>query len=107
MDVVDRVYDLVQSLPKDERLGLCDQLRRASVSVPANIAEGATRDSTKDFLRLLSIARGSLAEVLTLLEVVRRRQFVESDRVDKIIADCDRLGRILSGLRRSLRRRLS
>src|SRR5262249_7218412 len=75
IDLADSVYDYCKTFPTDERFGLVSQLQRASVSIAANIAEGAGRESTKEFLRHLSIAQGSLAEVQTLLVIARRRQF--------------------------------
>lgn len=80
--LVDMVYDLAKQLPTDERFGLISQMQRAVVSVPANIAEDCGRDSTKDFLRHLSIARGSLAEVPTFLVIIRRRGFATSLEMD-------------------------
>ena len=65
MDLTTEVYRLTKKSPKDELYGLTNQLRRATVSIPANIAEGNVRFSTKEYLRFLSIARGSKAEVET------------------------------------------
>lgn len=106
IDLVDMVYDLAKQLPTDERFGLISQMQRAVVSVPANIAEGCGRDSTKDFLRHLSIARGSLAEVSTFLVIIRRRGFATSLEMDEINAQLDKVGRLTAGLRRSLRSKL-
>jgi four helix bundle protein len=67
MDIAGRAYELSREFPKDEMYGLTSQVRRAAVSVPANIAEGNARSSTKEYLHLLSITVGSLAEVETYL----------------------------------------
>ncbi|MCA9238060.1 MAG: four helix bundle protein [Planctomycetales bacterium] len=106
IDLVDRVYDLCRSLPVDERFGLISQLQRASVSVPANIAEGCGRDSTKDLLRHLAIAQGSLAEARTLLVIVRRRGFAKAAEVDEVDTLAQSVARMLVGLQRAMRRKL-
>ncbi|MBE5316252.1 MAG: four helix bundle protein [Xanthomonadales bacterium] len=72
MDLVVLVYALCASLPDSERFALSQQLRKAAVSVPSNIAEGAARRSTLEYLRFLAVARGSLAELDTQLELARR-----------------------------------
>lgn len=76
MDLVDVVYGIVRGLPAEEKYALGDQLRRAVVSVPSNIAEGSGRETTKDFAHFLSIARGSLYEVMTQLRIAERQGFV-------------------------------
>lgn len=106
IDLVDAIYDLCLSMPAAERFGLISQMQRASVSVPANIAEGSGRDSTKDLLRHLAIAQGSLAELRTLLLIVRRRNFVAADELEAVDALASRVGRLLVGLQRALRKKL-
>ena len=76
MDLVDKVYDAVKWFPVEERYALGDQLRRAVVSIPSNIAEGFGRDSHRDFAHFLMQARGSLFEVDTQLEIASRRGFI-------------------------------
>ena len=104
--LADRVYDLGKLLPSDERFGLTSQIQRAAVSVAANIAEGAARDSTKDFLRYLSIAQGSLAEVQTLLIIIRRRSFGSQELTEELTELSVSISKMLVGLRTSLRRKL-
>ena len=76
MELCEQVYSLVRQFPSDERYALGDQLRRAAVSIPSNIAEGNGRDSKSDYARFLSIARGSLFEVQTQLELAERFKYV-------------------------------
>lgn len=76
MDLVEMIYRLSDAFPATERFGLTAQLRRAAVSVPANIAEGAARRSTPEYLRFLSIARGSLSEASTHLQIARRLDYM-------------------------------
>ena len=103
MDVVDGVYELTENWPRREMFGLTNQVRRAAVSVPSNIAEGQGRKSPKDFLRFLDIAYGSLMEVRTQLMIGLRREFSAKGQVDPILAMTDEVGRMLNGLKRSLR----
>ena len=79
MDLVEMVYRKLRTFPPEERFALCDQLRRAVVSIPSNIAEGFGRDTHKDFAHFLSQARGSLYEVETQLEVAVRLGYMTPD----------------------------
>jgi len=72
MDLAIEIYKLVKLLPKEEIYALSDQMRRAAVSVPSNIAEGQSRNKTKEFLQFLSIARGSNAELFTQLLICEK-----------------------------------
>ena len=76
MVLVDWVYDAMKTFPKEERFRLCDQLSRAVVSIPSNIAEGSGRNSEADFARFLSMARGSLFETMTQLEIAKRQGYI-------------------------------
>lgn len=101
-----KIYDLSTRWPKEELYGLTSQIRRASVSVAANIAEGNGRRTTKDYLRFLSNSYGSLMEVDTHLEFAHRRSYISDDQrseVDALVVRCDKL---LSGLRNSLEAKL-
>lgn len=92
MDLVDVVYGIVRGFPVEEKYALGDQLRRAVVSVPSNIAEGSGRESTKDFAHFLSIARGSLYEVMTQLKIAERQGFVEDiSEVNEMISEILRM----------------
>jgi len=77
MDLTIEIYKLVRSLPKEETYALSDQMRRAVVSIPSNIAEGQGRNSDKEFVNFLSIARGSLWELETQLEICVRLGYID------------------------------
>lgn len=107
MDLVVACYDIAKKFPADERYGLTSQLQRAVVSVPANIAEGHGRDHTKEFLNHLSIAYGSLMEVETHVQIAHRLEYIPKSIADEIMLRTAEIGRMLNGLQRSLRNRLS
>ena len=103
MDLVVEVYELAKRFPSEESFGLTSQIRRAAVSVPANIAEGHGRLHRKDFLRHLSIARGSLVEVETHLQIAIRLGYLERVQCKQVWGLSQETGRLLSGLIRSLK----
>ena len=102
MDLVDRVYDVMKTFPTEERYALCDQLRRAVVSVPSNIAEGLGRMSRKDQSRFMEISYGSLMEVYCQLSIAKRRGYIPEDVFKSMAEDIANVARPLSGLRSSL-----
>ena len=83
MDLTIEVYSLVKLLPREETFSLCDQMRRSAVSIPANIAEGQGRDTDKEYNRFISIARGSLWELLTHIEICERLSYISADQSSK------------------------
>jgi len=91
--------------PKDERFGLISQLRRAAVSIPANIAEGAGRKSYKEFAHFLSTSQGSASEVDTELLIANRLGYFENSKYMELHASLDEIGRMLTGLCQHLQRR--
>jgi len=101
------VYRLTSVFPVDERFGLVSQLRRCSVSIPSNIAEGHAHDSTRDYLRHLSFASGLLAEVETQLVIARELGFSDETQLSDLRSMCEGESKMLTGLQRSLRQRLS
>jgi len=105
MDLVVMVYELSDKFPAKEMYGLTSQIRRAAVSVPSNIAEGHTRESTKEYLHHLSIAQASLAEVETQMEIAFRLKYCTQDELDKIVTHSTSLGKQLYSLRNALQSR--
>jgi four helix bundle protein len=106
MELVRLVYRLTRGFPRHEVFGLSSQLQRAAVSVPANIAEGHTRGTTKEFLRYVTMSHGSLAELETVFLVARDLQYIDATHFDRLAALCDSTGKMLGALRRSLVKKL-
>ncbi|MEO8042190.1 MAG: four helix bundle protein [Acidobacteriota bacterium] len=92
------IYSVTERFPRDERFGLTSQIRRASVSIAANIAEGAGRKSSKEFVNFLSIAQGSASEVETELLIAHRLDYLREKEMHEISAKLDEIGRMLTGL---------
>ena len=101
MELTDVVYDIVKRFPSDERYALGDQLRRAVVSIPSNIAEGFGRESHADFAHFLAQAKGSLFEVDTQLEIAVRRNFITINDVP--IDLMNTISKLIGALSRHLR----
>jgi four helix bundle protein len=106
MDIAVRVYEITRDFAADEKFGLTSQLRRAAASVPANIAEGHARSTTKDYLRYIAIAIGSLAEAATFIELAGRLGYGDVDELRKVYEITTEERRMLRSLQKSLRRRL-
>lgn len=101
MSFAEHVYKIQRGFPAEERYGLCDQLRRAVVSVPSNIAEGHGRDTKKDYIRFLFLAKGSLNEVVTQLELACRLGYLPSGT--GLYEESAEIGKMLNALIRKLR----
>lgn len=106
MDLTVEVYRLVKLLPREETYALSDQMRRAVVSIPSNIAEGHGRVSTREYINFLSIARGSQNELETQLQVCVRLKYFSESEATVALGLCDELNRMLNTLITSLRSRL-
>src|SRR5262249_8798039 len=106
MELVADVYLATLKLPDAERFGLVSQLRRAAVSVPSVFAEGHSRGWTREFIRYVSMAMGSLAEIETQLLICRRLGFLKDTDVHELLESCGEQSRIMGGLKRSLTSRL-
>jgi four helix bundle protein len=98
IDLVIDVYKSTEHFPREERYGLTSQIRRASVSIPANIAEGAGRFSTKEFAYLLSNAQGSASELETELIISNKLGYLDEAGFVDLITKLDRVGRLITGL---------
>ena len=103
IELTDQIYACSRRWPKDETFGLTSQVRRAAVSVAANIAEGQGRNGDREFINHLGIAHGSLCEVETLLVIARRQGYVSADDESSILALTARVAGLVHGLMRSLR----
>ncbi|GAB6064058.1 four helix bundle protein [Deferrisoma palaeochoriense] len=104
MELCRDVYDLSGQLPGEERYGIASQMRRAAVSIPSNIAEGACRGTKKEFSHFLAVAQGSLGELDTQLELCASHLgLLPPEAVEPVFAKIERVGQMLSALRRSLR----
>jgi four helix bundle protein len=103
IEITKDVYRLTATFPDAEKYGLISQLRRCAVSVPSNIAEGHSRDSQQELLRFCAIAKGSLAELETQLIIAKELCFGNPTEIDRLLDLVSEEGRMLSGLRRSLR----
>jgi four helix bundle protein len=102
MELVTVVYRLVKKLPKEELFSLSDQMRRAVTSIPSNIAEGQARNSTKEFIRYLAIAKGSKAELETQLLLSVKINYLNNEEIQTAINLIQEIGKILNALQKSL-----
>jgi four helix bundle protein len=102
MDLVVSCYRITKSFPKNEIYGITSQLQRAAVSVPSNIAEGRARKGGKEFLRYLSIAYGSLAELETLIQIANRLDYIDSGQLKQLDDQTTEIGKMINGLRKSI-----
>lgn len=106
MLLVDDIFILTSALPKDEISGLRSQMRRAAISIPSNIAEGASRLTQKEFLRFISIAHGSLAELETQVLILQKQFNTITHDFDNTFASIQEIKRMLNGLYTSIKNRL-
>ncbi len=104
MRIVEAVYQVTGSFPSREMYGLTSQVRRAAVSIPANIAEGHCREHIKEYLNFLSIAQGSIAELETELEIAGRLKYIAPEQLTPLLAQLVALAKQLRSLRAALAR---
>ncbi len=103
MNLVESVYRLTREWPKEEAYALTNQIRRAAVSVPSNIAEGQGRNTTKEFVHFLGVANGSLRELETQILIAARLQYTDEPTCAMVMKQATDAGNLLRGLIRSLR----
>jgi four helix bundle protein len=106
MSLAAQIYAVTNSFPRHELFGLTSQLRRAAVSIPSNIAEGAARSTTRDLLSFLHIARGSQAEIETQVLLASTLGYLDDEDRIRLLRCIDETGRLLTATIHSLRRRL-
>lgn len=107
MDLVVEIYKISKLLPKEEVYGISDQLRRSAVSIPSNIAEGQSRNSVKEFIQFLSIARGSLAELETQLLICIKVNMLSEDNIAEAQNITTEVGKMIKGLMNKLNSQLT
>jgi len=105
LDWAEAIYKATGNWPRDERFGLISQIRRAGVSVASNIAEGAARRTTGEFIQFVGIARGSLAEAETQLILAHRLGYLPAEEAKTLLATSDEISKMLAALSGSLTRR--
>jgi four helix bundle protein len=103
IDLVTDVYRVTRSFPREELYGLTNQLRRAAVSVPSNIAEGQAHFSRKEFHHFLSHARGSLVEIETQLTIAQNLEYLSPSQMRVLLDKAAELGKVLNGLIASIK----
>ncbi len=102
MDLVIDVYEMTNNFPTQEKYNLTDQIRRATISIPSNIAEGAARQTKKEFTRYLHMAQGSLGELDTQIELAKRLGYLDEKTWEIFDERMERIDKMISGLIRHL-----
>lgn len=102
MDLVVDIYKLLKKFPLEERYALCDQIRRASISIPSNIAEGMGRFSDKEKIHFLEISNGSLMETMCQLEIAKQLGYLSQEDYQRVEADITEIACMLSSLRKKI-----
>ena len=105
IDFVVDIYKMTDTFPKEEKFGLTSQIRRAAVSIPANITEGAARKSDKEFLQFLSIAQGSTSEEETEILIAYRLGFLKKQNYETLYRSLNDIGQMITGLSKHLKRK--
>lgn len=100
---VTEIYKFTSSIPEHEKFGIISQLRRAAVSVPTNIAEGAARHSTKEFIQFLYISLGSVSEIDTLLLIISNLKYSDAKELENLNQNAEEIKKMLTSLIKSLK----
>lgn len=103
IELVEIIYTLCEKFPESEKFGLTSQLKRAIVSVPTNIAEGAARNTKKEFIQFLYISSGSLSEVDTLITIASNLKYLKNEELKMITRKMDKISSLLNGLIKKLK----
>lgn len=106
MELVTEVYSATQSFPRTEQYGLTSQIRRSAISIPSNIAEGRAKRSTKDYIRFVNIAYGSVAELETQLIISRNLGYLDGSKLEAFLEKSAAIGRMLNGLISGLEKKM-
>lgn len=107
IDFVTEIYTITKGFPKEEQFGLTNQIRRAAVSVPSNIAEGAGRKSDKEFLQFLYISLGSVQEIDTQILISLNLNYLTKSEYEILLIKLDQISKMLSGLIKSFKEKLN
>ena len=103
INLVTMIYQVTSDFPKEELFGITSQMRRAAVSIPSNIAEGAARNSKKEFNNFLSIALGSASELETQILISRNLNYLNSNNSEKLLNDLNEIQKMIQGLMKNLK----
>jgi four helix bundle protein len=103
IELVETIYNLSNKFPESEKFGLTSQLKRAVVSIPTNIAEGAARNTKKEFIQFLYISSGSLSEVDTLITIASNLNYIKKEEFEVITKKMDKVSALLNGLIKKLK----
>ena len=103
IEFVTTIYSSTSSFPQSEKFGLTNQIRRASVSIPSNIAEGSARNHSKEFIQFLYIALSSASEVDTQIRISENLSFIEKEKADGLLLELESISKMIQGLIRSIK----
>jgi four helix bundle protein len=107
IEFVKEIYKMTSEFPKEELFGIVSQIRRSAVSIPSNIAEGSARSSSKDYIRFLYIAAGSLAELDTQLIICKELEYISQEKLNNLEIELDGIAKMLHGVIRYQRDKIA